>query len=122
MPKFSKKFGYRPDLPNVGSRFQTPSTLLIDVHYNKLLLVERWTWERFIRLCAFLQISEGELASAVLMPHQYLGPYETSNHIHHSRARAAPIALLLTLLEHHCCGAMTKDTIENPFPNLNPRA
>ncbi len=61
MPRISKKFGYVPDLPNQGSRLQTPSTLLIDVHYSKLLLVERWTWERFTRLCAFLQISPAEL-------------------------------------------------------------
>jgi len=121
MPRISKKFGYVPDLPNQGSRLQTPSTLLIDVHYSKLLLVERWTWERFTRLCAFLQISPAELASSVLMPHDYLLNYERTNRIHRSRAVALPIALLLTCLELRCCGEMTNDVIRNPFPDLSQK-
>jgi hypothetical protein len=118
MPRISKKFGYIPDLPNNGSPLQTPSTLLVDVHYAKLLLVERWTWERFTRLCAFLRISEAELASAVLMPHKMIPVYKQKNKIPNRAGSARPIALLLTLLEHHCMGAMTKDTIANPFPSF----
>lgn len=113
-----KKFGYLPEMPNHGSPFQTPSTVLIDVHYCKLLLVERWTWERFTRLCAFLRISNAELASAVLMPHKMLAAYERDNRIPNRSGAARPIALLLTLLESHCCRHMTKDVIENPFPKL----
>lgn len=118
MPRISKKFGYIPDLPNQGSPLQTPSTLLIDVHYAKLLLVERWTWERFNRMCAFLRISPAELASAVLMPHKMLETYQRNNRIPNRFGSARPIALLLTLLESHCCRQMTKDVIENPFPKL----
>lgn len=114
----ARKFGYIPPLPNEGSTLQTPSTVLIDVHYCKLLLVERWTWERFTRLCAFLRISNAELASAVLMPHKMLAAYERDNRIPNRSGAARPIALLLTLLESHCCRHMTKDVIENPFPKL----
>lgn len=119
MPRISKKFGYVPDLPNQGSPLQTPSTLLIDVHYSKLMLVERWTWERFTRLCAFLRISPAELASSVLMPHSYLEAYERSNRIHRNRTVSLALALHLTCLELRCCGEMTNDVVRQPFPNLN---
>ena len=106
-------------LPNEHSTVQTPGTLRIDVHYANLLLVERWDYPRFARLCAFLQISEAELASLVLMPHNYLPAFKLTNKLHHRRPVALPIAMILTLLELHCCGAMTKDVIVQPFPDLN---
>lgn len=119
MPRIGKKLGYVPDMPNAGSPHQTPSTLLIDAHYAQLLLVERWTWERFTRMCAFLQVSPAELASAVLLPHRFLDAYKRENKIPSRIGSGPAIALVLTLLETHCCGAMTRDVIENPFPDLN---
>lgn len=86
------------------------------MHYAQLLLVERWTWDRFNRLCAFLRITPAELASTVMLPHRSLASFERSNRVPTHSAR--PVALLLTLLEAHCCGAMTKDVIANPFPKL----
>lgn len=114
-----RPLGYVPSLPNAGSKRQTPNTLRIDVHYANLLLVERWTWDRFNRLAAFLQISHAELASAVTLPHRYLENYERTNRIPNRDGNGRALALLLTLLESHCCGEWTNDVIRNPFPDLN---
>lgn len=114
-----RPIGYIPPLPNEGSKLQTANTLRIDVHYANLLLVERWTWDRFNRLAAFLQISHAELASAVTLPHRYLDRYASSNRIPNRDGNGRAIALLLTLLETHCCSEWTNDVIRNPFPDLN---
>jgi hypothetical protein len=123
MPAPAKRpLGYVPPLPNDGSKFQTPNTLRIDVHYANLLLVERWNWDRFNRLASFLQISHAELASAVTLPHRYLAQYERSNRIPNRDGNGRAVALILTLLESHVCGAWTNDVIANPFPSLNSDA
>lgn len=105
-----------PNLPNERSHGQTTASLLIDVHYGKLFLVERWNWDRFIRLCSFLKMTPCEVASLVLMPHSDVALYERNNRLISLRAR--PIAMLLTLLEAHVCRGMTDDIIENPYPDL----
>jgi hypothetical protein len=119
MPRAKKSFGYSPSLPNAGSKYQTPNTLRIDVHYANLLLAERWTWDRFNRLASFLQISHAELASAVTLSHRALEKYESTNRIPNRDGNGRAIALLLTLLETHCCGEWTNDVIQKPFPDLN---
>jgi hypothetical protein len=120
MPVRRKRaIGYLPSLPNEGSKLQTPNTLRIDVHYANLLLAERWTWDRFNRLAAFLQISHAELASAVTLSHRSLEKYESTNRIPNRDGNGRAIALLLTLLESHVCGEWTNDVIANPFPDLN---
>jgi hypothetical protein len=113
-----RQLGYIPSLPNVTQKTQTTASKIIDLHYANLLLVERWNWERYSRLAAFLRMTECELASLVMLPHAAVAKFKETNRI--SEMRAQPIALLLTILEHHVCGAIFHDTIANPFPNLNP--
>jgi hypothetical protein len=114
------KFKIRPKLPNPGSLHQTPASLILDVHYAKLLLVERWTWDRFIRFAAYLKMTPYELGSAALISHDMVDHLRSKNHLggyRHQGVRAQ--ALILTLLEAHLCGAIFHDVIQNPFPDLN---
>lgn len=106
-----------PSLPNHSSDHQTTGSKIIDLHYANLLLVERWTWERYVRLAAYLKLTHCELASLVLMSHKSVDQFREKNQIQAHNPR--PIAMLLTLLEHHVAGHLLHDTIANPFPNLN---
>jgi hypothetical protein len=108
---------YEPVLPNGNSPGRTPSSVIIDVHYAKLLLVERWTFDRYKRLCKYLSMTPCEVASLALMPHSDVSVFEQTNQLHPQRAR--PIAMLLTLLEAHVAGKFFHDVIDNPFPDLN---
>jgi hypothetical protein len=105
-------------LPNEGSNLQTPTTLLIDLHYAQHHIWERWTWERFKRFCAFLNVTPAELASIACIPHNQLELFEQRNRIMQGHAPNRAAALLLTLHELNCCAAYTKDVVANPFPNL----
>lgn len=106
-------------LPNEGSRGQTPASLAIDIHYANLMLVERWTWERFTKLCLFLKMTAHEVASLVLLPHRYLVAYREKNVLPMRRDHAASVALNLTLLEAYLMRGLTEDIIDQPFPDLN---
>ena len=110
---------YLPRLANPGSDGQTPASLVIDIHYMNLLLVERWTWERYVKLCHFLRMTSHEVASLVRLPHRSLASYQYRNTLPLSVAHAEAVALLLTLLESYLMRGLTEDIIEQPFPNLN---
>lgn len=114
----AKLVPYKLRLPNEGSAGQTPASLRIDVHYMRLMLVERWTWERFAKLCLFLRMTDCEVASLVLLPHRYVERYRSTNALPLSRAHAESVALSLTLLEAYLMRGLTEDVIENPFPDL----
>lgn len=114
-----KKDRYVAPLPNIGSTGQTPASLAIDIHYAKLLLVERWTWERFVRLCHFLKMTSCEVASLVLLPHRCIPAYKERNTLPLSRPHAASVALSLTLLEAYLMRGLTDDVLPDVFPDLN---
>jgi hypothetical protein len=114
-----KKDRYVAPLPNMGSTGQTPASLAIDIHYAKLLLVERWTWERFVRLCHFLKMTSCEVASLVLLPHRHMAEYQRRNTLPLLRPHAASVALSLTLLEAYLMRGLTDDVVPNAFPDLN---
>lgn len=97
---------------NTG-KYQTPGSALIDLHYAKLRVHRRWTWERFIRLAGFLRLTTGELASTVCLSHRSIEGCCARNQF------PPPVALLLTMLEGHVCKGFVPDAIENPLPNLN---
>lgn len=105
-------------LPNEGSKLATPSTLSIDLHYAQLRIWERWTWERFSRLCTFLKVTPAELASIACIPHNQLDAFQQRNRVMQSGSANRAAAMVLTLLEAHVCAEFTKDVLENPFPNL----
>lgn len=100
-------------LPNRGSPHRTPASLHLDIHYAKLRIRERWNWERYCRLAAFLRYTPYELGSLCCIPHVAISRAEMTNQF------TPTAALVLTLLEAHFCTAFTKDIIEQPFPNLN---
>lgn len=110
---------YKPVLPNKGSAGQTPASLAIDVHYARLMLVERWNWERFVKLCTFLKMTPYEVASLVLLPHQCVEAYRAKNVLPMRRPHASSVALSLTLLEAYLMRGLTEDIISSPFPDLN---
>lgn len=97
-------------VPNKGSRLQTPASLNIDVHYAQLNVIRRWNWERFHRLAAFLNLTHGELASLICLPHRHLKGIRARN------VFPGPAALLLTLLEAQVLASYSNDIIPNPFP------
>lgn len=111
--------GFVPTLVNEGSDGQTPSSLAIDVHYLNLMLVERWNWERYIRLCVFLKMTEYELASLVRLPHKYIPKYEERYILPLARGHAESVALLLTIIETHFMLGKADDVIASIFPRVD---
>ncbi len=109
---------YVPTLPNAGSKNRTPASVAIDGHYAGLLLVERWNWDRFARLCSFAAMTAEEVASIVMMPHAWISGYRETKTLPDSMC-ARPIALLLTILEAHWIGTLKpSDVIADPFPKI----
>lgn len=108
-------------LPNTGSKFQTPASLKIDLHYAKLDLFTRWNYERFLRLAAFLQLTPYELGSLACITHRQVDTFRAANtlSVGTRKSKNYAAALILTVLEGHTCKAWTEDVIENPFPSLN---
>lgn len=104
------RFAVPPLTPNHTSKHQTPASLRIDLHYARLNLIRRWNWERFHRLAAFLNVTYGELASLIALPHSQLYTCRERNYFHGSAA------LLLTLLEANALKDYSEDVIAQPFP------
>lgn len=115
----SKKVPYRPAIPNQGSPGQTPASLAIDIHYMNLMLVERWDWERYVRLCNFLKMTAYEVASLVHLPHAAVQRYQLKNVLPLRRPHATSVAHTLTVLEAYLMRGLTEDIIDQPFPNLS---
>lgn len=92
--------------------FETPGSALIDIHYAKLRIDQRWSWDRFLRLAGALRVTTGELASLVRLRHSLLVGAQERNQF------PPPVALLLTLVEAHVSKGLVPDAIENPFPKL----
>lgn len=105
-------------LPNLGSPDQTPASLAIDIHYMNLMLIQRWDWERYVRLCTFLKMTACEVASLVLLPHKSVTGYKQKNVLPLRRAHALSVALNLTLLEAYLMRGLSEDIVEQPFPDL----
>ncbi len=102
-------------LPNKASKIQTVASTRIDVHYATLNVIRRWNWERFHRLAAFLNVTYGELASLIALPHDRLATIKERNFFPGSSA------LLLTIIEANALKNYSEDIIENPFPDALPR-
>lgn len=100
-------------LPNRGSIHRTPASLHIDLHYAKLQIRERWNWERYCRLAAFLKYTPYELGSLCCIPHTKVTLAEKYNQF------SPTAALVLTMLEAHFCHDFLYDAIQHPFPDLN---
>jgi hypothetical protein len=105
-------------LPNAGSKKATPASLRVDLEYERKNIWGRWVWERYVRLCNLLKLTPEELASVACVPHRALPLFERNNHLFNGRSPDRSGALVLTLLEAHVAGHLTKDVVENPFPDL----
>lgn len=114
---YRRELGYIPPMPNQDSRHQTPASLMIDTHYAQLRLMERWTWDRYVRLCQFLRMTPWEVASLVMLRHGSIDTFRRKGRLSIQGHRAA--ALVLTILEAHVMREWTSDVIENVFPNLS---
>jgi hypothetical protein len=96
-------------LPNRGSALATPASLNIDLHYARIGLRTRWTWERYIRLAGFLNYTPAELASVICLKHQALQLCQKENRFN------GPACLLLTMLEARAAADYLPDVIPDPF-------
>lgn len=111
--------GYLPPLPNSNSEHTTATTKLLDLHYSNLRIGERWTWDRYQRLCSFLKLTEYEMASLCLMPHDWVSKMKERNQmpcIVNGGGRA--VGMILTMLEARVMKKIVPDVIEDPMPNL----
>ncbi len=97
-------------IQNIGSRHRTSATLSFDIHYAQLEVIRRWDRDRYLRLCAFLQLTPHELASLICWRHCEVNvAVENSNF-------PGPVALLLTMIEAQAMINHSKDVIANPLP------
>ena len=118
--KRQKAFREPEVLPNAGSDKQTTASLIIDIRYATLRFGERWNYSRFKKLAYALKYTPAELASLVMMPHKMLEDYEKFGFIpSHNKALKNLIGFVLTIVEGNCIQTIAKDTIKNPFPDLN---
>ena len=93
---------------------------MFDMHWYTMDLEHPWTWDRFARLCNFMQFTPYELASLVRLPHGKLSMWKEQNQIGRDPASAASAStVLLTIVEHTVMKGWTKDVIANPFPNMD---
>lgn len=106
-------------LPNAGRPTQTPASLNIDLHYAKLHVWERWTFDRYVRLAKFLNLTLYELASLACLDHRQIPILENRNRLFKGGARDRSGALVLTLLEAFVCKQHTNDIVADVFPDLN---
>ncbi len=112
--------GYLPPLPNAGSDHTTATTKLLDLHYSNLRIAERWTWDRYQRICSVLKVTEYEMASLSLMPHDWIPKFKTRNRIPCSvLGGGRAVAMLLTMIEARVMKKLVPDVIEEPMANLN---
>ena len=111
IPKAKRVQPKKTQRKNPGeSRYATSASLAIDAHYERLNIKRRWDKERVDRLCGFLRINYGELASLV---HEGHGSF--LRRLYSVKPFSGPLALLLTILEHKYLQGHTKDTINNLF-------
>jgi hypothetical protein len=103
--------------PNSGSPNGSPRSAIIDAYYARLLLVDRWTWNRFCRLATFLKLTHYELASLALIPHLYVKKWEDEYIFPVKNKSAYAHAMILTLIESNVLDNYTKDVVKQPFPD-----
>ncbi len=106
------EFKFKPHLPNSDSAHKTAASLTFDLHYAQLGLVQRWDWQRYCRLAAFLELTVYELGSLLCITHRRVISRK-------SGSRFLPTeCLLLTMLEAQAMKSYGADVIENPLPKL----
>ena len=104
-------------LPNLGSPHETQASLQIDANYAITFRQHPWTWDRFIRLCTFLNMTPGELASSAGIPHSYLPAFERDIRLKGDGALAWQ--LLLTTFETAAYSPVADPVQPNPFTALH---
>jgi len=82
----------------------------MDAHYERIGVKKKWNKARVDRLCGFLRMNYGELASLLCMPHA-----EFTKILLKPKHFPGPLCLLLSIIEHRYMSEFTKDTISNIF-------
>ena len=109
LQNFKARKGHYHPLPNGCSPLATPASTAIDLHYARIGIRHRWTWERYIRLAGFLNYTPAELASVICVRHSTLRVLQRENRF------TGPACLLLTMLEARAAAAYIPDVIKDPF-------
>jgi len=109
----TKRIQHKKRIKSPYQPTNTPASLIIDAHYAKLGIKERWTEERVEKLCAFLRITLGELGSLIGVPHGWW-----KEQVRSTKKLSGPICILLTIIERHYMAGYTDDVITNLF-NFN---
>ncbi len=85
------------------------NSLLIDLHYKEVGLLERWDTRRVERLCSILNVTWRELASMMMHDH-----VEMENNRKDGKF-PGPICILMTLIENHAISEIVPDPIDEPM-------
>lgn len=96
----------KSSLTNNNVETSTELSMLYDIHYNELNIVNRWGRERIQRLCDVMKVSSFELASVIRMPHTEMKAAMTKGSPLHGSA-----CVLLSEMEKHMLSKYTKDVI-----------
>ncbi len=81
----------------------------MDAHYERIGVRKKWNKARVDRLCGFLRMNYGELASLLCMSHSEFKKLLLKPKY------PGPLCLLLSIIEHRYMSDYTKDTIPNIF-------
>lgn len=82
------------------------NSLLIDIHYKEMGIEEIWDTRRVERLCSLMNITEGELASMMLVKHKDMEKYLKQDNF------PGPVCLLLTIIENYAVSPILPDPID----------
>lgn len=84
----------------------TPGSIQADIHFRDLQLQETWDSKRVLRMCGWLQITEYELASMVMFPHDEMKKCMKKGIF------PGPVCILFSLVENH----VMRESIVDPVP------
>jgi hypothetical protein len=104
--------------PNLKSPFRTPASIAYDINWDTKSLADKWDWDRYTRLSAFLSHTVYEMGSLIQMKHTQVDWFRQHNYLHRDTVTANLFATLLTLIENHVMHAYTDDILGNPFPKV----
>ena len=82
------------------------NSLLIDIHYKEMGIEDIWGTRRVKRLCSLMKVTEGELASMMLVRHKDMEAYIKFDEF------PGPVCLLLTIIENYAVSPVLPDPIQ----------
>jgi len=92
----------------------TPGSHMVDIHYKQMGIDKLWTTARVARMCRYLNITEYELASLIMLPHK-----DMKNYLEKGRFPGI-VCWCLTLMELCLLPEKMKDSISNAGETFMP--